>query len=63
MKVYTSIFVIDGARTTFEDLEVSVQFDRDGRSSLELTDGTRDRITELQAHIEITCDRPERGWA
>lgn len=61
MKVFTSIFVVDGVQTTFDDIELSLRIDESDRSSRDVTDRIRRRITELQDQIGRRCDQPGQG--
>lgn len=60
MKVFTSVFVLDRVRPTFDDIELSLRIEQ---NHPEILEGVRRRIRELQAEIELRCDRPERGRA
>lgn len=48
MKVFTSVFVLDGLQTTFDDIEQSLRSDPEFSGE---TDEMRHRIVELQALI------------
>lgn len=63
MKVFTSIFVLDSVRTTFDDLELSVRLEHEHPEALESTDGHRRRFVELQTEIGQRFNRQERDKA
>ena len=63
MKVFTSIFVLDSVRTTFDDLELSVRMEKEHPEALESTNGLRRRFVELQTEIGQRFDRQERDKA
>ena len=65
MKVFTSVFVIDGLRTTFDDIELTLRADRSDPEIVGETDGLRRQIVELQARIghRSESDGPEHARA
>lgn len=63
MKVFTSIFVLDGLNSSFDDIELSLQADQPDGDRIGVTDGIRRRIVELHAQTGQASDRPESGRA
>ena len=65
VKVFTSVFVLDGLQTTFDDIELSLSADRSDPEFIGKTDGMRRLIAELQAPVDRTSasDGPERARA
>lgn len=63
MKVFTSIFVLEGVPTTFDDLELSVLSGQEDAEIMEESDGIRRRIVELHARIGQRRERARREEA
>lgn len=63
MRVFTSVFVLDGLRATFEDIEKASDPNHRYFDGNEAKDTIRQQIAHLQAQIEIPCDRTGEGSA
>jgi len=65
VKVFTSVFVLDGLQATFDDIELSLRAERSGPEFMGEADGMRRQIVKLQALIGRmpASDGPERARA
>ncbi|MBS1803812.1 MAG: hypothetical protein JST28_10630 [Acidobacteria bacterium] len=57
MKVFTSVFVVEGSSTTFDDLEAALRLDHAHRKADELSQVTRRHVLELQVRKQLWPDR------
>jgi hypothetical protein len=63
MRVFTSVFVVDGLHTSFEDLERALRNDEERSESAAVTGTCREQIASLHLWMETPRNRTGRERA